>query len=103
MEDLVRVTNEVDLAGDEALGNAGSIQKRTDDVRGATEEDVVETHHIASVAEAAGEDDVADGDDGREAERDEGERAVPAVVAVVGREDDLESAGAREKRSGGLT
>jgi len=65
------------------------LKQGTGNVARASGDNVVEAHHLARVREALGEHDVADGNDRREAERDERQRAVPAVVAVVRGQDDL--------------
>lgn len=89
VEDLVRAADVVELAWAQALREARGVEEGAEDVGRAAGDDVVEAHHLASVGQAAGEDYVPDWHNGAEAERDEGQRAVPTVAAVVRREDDL--------------
>ncbi|EJT52363.1 hypothetical protein A1Q1_04574 [Trichosporon asahii var. asahii CBS 2479] len=86
VENLVRCADNVKAAGEEALREALGIEHRAKDVARAASDDVVEPHHVARVLDALPERDVAAGNDGRQTQANEGQRAVPAMSAVMRRE-----------------
>lgn len=89
VEDIVRGSDKVKLAWPLLLREAGGVQQRTENVACATGSNVGEAEAVAGKAQALRENYVGDGHDGREAESDKGEGAVPPVGAVVGAQDDV--------------